>query len=424
MSTGNRPAPSSDDEGASCWICLEEGPDENGQPLARDCSCRGNSGFAHLACMVNYVEQLCCSVERHSGTFLNAWTNCPNCHQCYENELMCDLVVEAKLFVERKYPGDLWYLSHASYLKLRSLSIKKGNKDNAVQTANELLSLVEQMEKARKNLRKFRKALLYFQVTAYESIALFAEMTNTKESLMDAVEHHTKARDTYKKIGIPTDVVHAEANITRAKSKLNGDNGWTAEDLLKDSQEYYNESLEETGEESSVTLSSLIRLAEALKGAKRGIESERMLVKLAVVARRVHGDTHVFTHDVEKTLERYKKRYVFIKGEQGKRFQALRYVDGEDKCVVQGPITKPRNIEEEKTFTVHIDEFRPALGSLVICHGLKGSESHLNGKIGEMRSRMTGAQQYRVYFEDKNLEPCLVGPKNVRILFELPPSEF
>ena len=29
---------------ATCWICLDSGPDEEGNPLVRDCSCRGNSG--------------------------------------------------------------------------------------------------------------------------------------------------------------------------------------------------------------------------------------------------------------------------------------------------------------------------------------------------------------------------------------------
>ena len=29
---------------AACWVCLDDGPDEDGNPLVRDCSCRGNSG--------------------------------------------------------------------------------------------------------------------------------------------------------------------------------------------------------------------------------------------------------------------------------------------------------------------------------------------------------------------------------------------
>ena len=34
--------------GASCYICLDEGPDEGGKSLM---------GFAHLSCIVKYAEQ-------------------------------------------------------------------------------------------------------------------------------------------------------------------------------------------------------------------------------------------------------------------------------------------------------------------------------------------------------------------------------
>jgi len=44
--------------GPSCWICLYDGPDENGQIPRRDCSCRGtDSGYAHLSCLVEYAKQ-------------------------------------------------------------------------------------------------------------------------------------------------------------------------------------------------------------------------------------------------------------------------------------------------------------------------------------------------------------------------------
>jgi len=41
-----------------CWICHDEGTDELGEPLRRDCSCRGlDSGFVHLSCLVEYAKQ-------------------------------------------------------------------------------------------------------------------------------------------------------------------------------------------------------------------------------------------------------------------------------------------------------------------------------------------------------------------------------
>lgn len=35
-----------DDDSPHCWICLEEGPNKLGQPLRRDCACRGSGGIS------------------------------------------------------------------------------------------------------------------------------------------------------------------------------------------------------------------------------------------------------------------------------------------------------------------------------------------------------------------------------------------
>lgn len=41
---------------ASCWICLDEGEDEHGRPLMRNCACRGESGWAHVSCLSGYAK--------------------------------------------------------------------------------------------------------------------------------------------------------------------------------------------------------------------------------------------------------------------------------------------------------------------------------------------------------------------------------
>lgn len=50
----NYPAPP---PGVSCWVCLDDEPDETGKPIVRDCSCRGDSGFAHASCILKYAEE-------------------------------------------------------------------------------------------------------------------------------------------------------------------------------------------------------------------------------------------------------------------------------------------------------------------------------------------------------------------------------
>ena len=65
ISGDNLPPPQSQHDGTaaaaagpSCWICLCDGPDDNGQIPRRDCSCRGtDSGYAHLSCLVEYAKQ-------------------------------------------------------------------------------------------------------------------------------------------------------------------------------------------------------------------------------------------------------------------------------------------------------------------------------------------------------------------------------
>lgn len=73
--------------GASCYFCLGEEADEEGKPLVRDCSCRGDS-----AGLVQYAEQKC----RDCGLvgFPEPWTICNNCKQPFQNQLAIDLSSE------------------------------------------------------------------------------------------------------------------------------------------------------------------------------------------------------------------------------------------------------------------------------------------------------------------------------------------
>ena len=42
---------------ACCWICLDDKPEENGEPLVRTCACRGGGGYCHFNCIYKYAEQ-------------------------------------------------------------------------------------------------------------------------------------------------------------------------------------------------------------------------------------------------------------------------------------------------------------------------------------------------------------------------------
>ena len=95
--------------------------------------------------------------------------------------------------------------------------------------------------------------------------------------------------------------------------------------------------------------------------------------------------------------------------------------DNEEDClVVKGPVS-PRNITEEETLTVAANgcSIFYVENTPVILFGLKKA-MHLNGKVGEIRSRNEMTGRYEVHFEDKNLTPHMILRENFSILFELP----
>ena len=115
----------------------------------------------------------------------------------------------------------------------------------------------------------------------------------------------------------------------------------------------------------------------------------------------------------------------FFKVVKGKNnwFQALRYEEEGEKLIVHGPIAGPRNVHDEMTFSVAVEDAFPALCTPVVCHGLDDTLAHLNGKIGDIRSRGEDSDCYLVYFENEELDPQPVQAKFLRILFELPEKE-
>ena len=108
-----------------------------------------------------------------------------------------------------------------------------------------------------------------------------------------------------------------------------------------------------------------------------------------------------------------------------KEFQALRYENDGEICVVKGPIQEPRQVDEERIYNVEWNLAVPAKTCPVICHGLV-SASHLNGELGEVRNMKqdeTGTTRLGVFFEKKGVKSALVKPENLRIVFELPSEE-
>ena len=90
-STGDRD-PVRAPNGAACWICLEGPSDGNPEALRRNCACRGEGGYVHLSCYVDYArthsEEIWCgrrkaALDRNWLAFGYPWETCPNCKQFF-----------------------------------------------------------------------------------------------------------------------------------------------------------------------------------------------------------------------------------------------------------------------------------------------------------------------------------------------------
>ena len=148
--------------GAICFICLE-GDDEDdtttttttiGEPLVRNCSCRGDSaGFAHMSCMVKYAEQKCKQAAAKPSfpapwgpcpdlmTFAEPWTICPNCKQSYQQQVAIDLSSSFVTFTEMMATASI----NVYWSNMAIMTALKSNSEaylNAIKDNNDLLKII------------------------------------------------------------------------------------------------------------------------------------------------------------------------------------------------------------------------------------------------------------------------------------------
>jgi hypothetical protein len=187
----------------------------------------------------------------------------------------------------------------------------------------------------------------------------------------------------------------------------------------------YEHNIEMVGSTIEHTIRFGLNYAEQLQKVHHSIEAERLVMKLAADCRRVHGPDHNCTVMANWLLEKCKKRFIQLPYNLGRMyFEALRYEDDGEICVVTGPVIEPVRIKDEEIMRVPSILIVPKLGCVVVCTGLVSSP-HLNGKLGDVRDgKMVGdGLQLSVHFEDAKLKSAWIKSENLRIVFELPGKE-
>jgi hypothetical protein len=294
----------SDDDGvAVCYLCLGGGAnDEDGQPLRRDCACRGtDAGFVHLECLVKYAETKS-KQARDMIEFREPWWVCPSCHQDYQNELRIDIATKFVSFVRRQYPDDTQRQVEALNVKLCALSLmldrlQPVQKKEAGVTANVLLSLIDRMKG---EVSPLPERYSIFEANAHNVHGRIAFEERSEESARRAVVHFDKSLQVFKAIGEDEGIATAKSNIAAAKSKYDGDNN--IREVLKAKKEVYELRIAQYGEENEYTILAGRSYAINLRKANRREETRELLTKLLATSKQVFGSDHNITKSVESML--------------------------------------------------------------------------------------------------------------------------
>jgi hypothetical protein len=425
-------------------------------PLVRDCSCRGDSaGFAHLDCLIKYAEQKSKGASI-LGAFDEPWRACNNCTQLFQNQLSTDMASAFVSFAEATYghPGnskwDRLKIMSALQLKINALNGSKGitnGSDKLESTIDHLLSIIDRTKKDLKmnswvHKPKTSEEYQYYKMIcgeyeAYAHMQIAMTFNLTEEGQKLAIGHFKKARAIYNIVGMKdmaqqTDIailMHKEHTANKGDAFIPSSTA-TYSVVEEEDRKRYERSLSSNGMNSDKTIIAGLYYADALWNVDRGIEAERLAIKVATASRQVLGPHHEITIEADKLVDKCKVRSVSVLPDC-KLFQALRYEKDGEICVVSGPVEQPRNLEDERIYHIASNLVMPKNGMPVICHGLV-SASHLNGELGEVRnvqSSESGIIRFGVCFEKKGLikqkkgSTVLVKLENLRIAFELPNNE-
>jgi len=427
------------DDPPCCWLCLEEGPDESGKPLIRNCSCRGSSGFAHLSCIIDFAENKSRQAfERDKYNVEFYFRICPGCDQYYQDDVKFALAKAELEFVEREYKNN--HLLYIDALKERMITLDfKDDHDRPELEiiCSKILSIIEEVDND--------PLLQYNGLTRAMAMAQrgMGSFRYQLENLKEAKKHFEQAKHLYEAAGDTVVAMGMDRKILMIEAKLSG-NKPEVDKAAKVIywRKLYNECVKKNGENHLFSIDAGILLATVLGKAYHTIEAERHLKNLVQISRRVLGIEHKLTKKALAKLQEIKVREVYVSSEKD-WFQALRYESDGEKIVVQGPLPdrplperlNERNLDEEKILTVASNDIVPTEGTPVVVKNLQCSQypsilvpafmrlkraSYLNGKIGDIRAYSEDDKIFEIHFEEEGFKPTKVKLENVSILFGLP----
>jgi hypothetical protein len=277
---------------ASCYICLDEGPDEAGKPLVRDCSCRGDTaGLAHLSCIIEYAKQKSKqAVYSDLAGFAMPWDKCNNCHQPFQNQVALDLSSTFVSFAEEAYgyPGNGKWDKLKVLTGLRSkierlfsvLFSNSPREDKGIliveceMLIKKLLSMVDQTKKDLKmrswlhmpptsdEYQYYKLLCGHYEAAGYMNLGTIASLDQTEASYKRSITYFQKAKAIYNLLGLDDRAKLMDIHNAKLKDRVAGCDGdgvnvaVNASSLLNGAMHDYEYSLKRFGSTSEATLRS------------------------------------------------------------------------------------------------------------------------------------------------------------------------
>ena len=408
---------------ASCYICFESSIDDN-QPLLRNCACRGDAGWAHIACLAKFAaSQVTEAQSDPSMDIAPFWDNCILCKTPYMQNVGLAM---AEAFVKQyEHLPDTNELRFNSLYSLASSRFDVDDPDGAFELCDRLLKVCDALTNNRIDVVRCLKGNV---------LRIMGAVFFGKRQFEDALLAYERLRELLVAVygQNSPEVEGNNGTIVRLKEKI-GIGGRchqkrdTAAELVR-AREKFRENQECVNIRERLYIHS--RLVHALIEDGRQQEATEQLEKVLAESRQSLGPNHPDTLLFENYAHDYRHLMALNSSAASENFGVWAVID----CVQQPAISGQRVqvlkatkdarkyiclIKNDKgvstKFKVTPNQFILETGTMVVVHGLVSS-TDLNGSIGIIRSFDKEKSRYAVSMETKKTHVS-IKPINLNIAF-------
>ena len=418
---------------ASCYICLENGT-ENGT-LLRNCACRGDAGWVHVACLAKYAANKVVDVRKKDPhcnyiNVLKYWNTCLLCKTPFMQNM--GFAMASACVQQYEHQQNTAEMRLISLHFMASVTYDSGDYDGALGLYNRLVEICE--EKTREGFdMRLKKADYLVQIS---QVFMRKNRKNDALAALEKVELH----------GPDSSIMQKKLNFLKAATKKIGGGSiqrrGTAETLVLARRRFKKDrKASSDNEDGRFRIACYSKLISALNIDGKYQEAMEQYENMVSESRRILGPDHPDTLNYEDNAEKYRMQmkpggsfyhsaaegavvaatskmelvWAVVDCDQkpsisGKRVKVVRAAKDAGKyiCLIEnheGVVTK---------FKALHNQFILEKGTKVVVHGLISS-TDLNGSTGIICSFNREKQRYAVKTRKKST--VLIKSSNLNIVF-------